>query len=137
MPPGISPNICYIYKKFLLAFPKSICLVKEFLLVHPFIGVFWGILRQISQQLPRKTPLIFGIFFIILSIFCCYLLVYWLTKPLWNCVSASHICCSGCCSLSLSLSVWPNMYRISICRFYITIFAWQSENSVSFSEVIF
>ena len=106
----------------LQAFRKSICLVKEFL-VNPFIGVFWGILRQVSQQLFHKTPLIFGIFFFILSVCCCYLVVYELTKPPWNYVSASQIYCSRCCSLYFSLLIWPNMYRISICRFHITIFA--------------
>ena len=67
------------------------------------------IFRQVSQQLTRKTSLIFCLFAIILSICCSYLVVYYLTKPLWNCISASEICCSGCCSLSLSLSVWPSM----------------------------
>ena len=53
-------NISFIYKK------KSICLIKEFFLVNSFIGVFLGILQYVSQQLPRKTLLIFGIFSIIL-----------------------------------------------------------------------
>ena len=88
----------------LQTFRKSICLVKEIILVNPFICVFWGILRQVSQYLPRKTPPIFVIFPIILWICCCHLVVYYLTKPFWNCVSKSQICCSGCCSLSLSLS---------------------------------
>ena len=57
-------------------FLKSICLVKEFFLVNSFIGVSWEILWQVSQQFPRKVPLIFGICFIILSIFYCYLAVY-------------------------------------------------------------
>ena len=70
----------------------------------------------------RKAPLIFGIFFIVLSICCCHLVVYYLTKPLWNYVSASRICCSGCCSLSLSLSVWLNMKKTLICRFHMIIF---------------
>ena len=65
-----------IYNTLLQTFRKSICLVKEFFLINPFIIVFWGILRQVSQQLPRKTPLIFGIFSIILSICCCQLVVY-------------------------------------------------------------
>ena len=102
---------------------KSICLVKEFFLANPFIGVFWGTLWQVSQQLPSKIPLIFGICFIILPTCCCYLVVHQLIKPHWNCVSASQIYCSSCCSLSFSLSIWPNMYRISICGFHITIFA--------------
>ena len=54
----------------------------------------------------RKRPLSFAISSIVLSISCCHLVVYYPTKPLWNCVSASQICCSGCCSLSLLLSVW-------------------------------
>ena len=106
----------------LQTFRKSISLVKEFFLVNPFIGAFWEILRQVSKQFPLKTPLIFGIFSIILSNCCFQLLVHYLTKPLWNCVSVNQICCSGCCSLSLSLSVWHNMKRILICKFHMTIF---------------
>ena len=60
-PTGISPNIYFIYKKLLQEFLKSICLVKELFLVNPFIGVFSGLLRQVSQHLPRKISLIFGI----------------------------------------------------------------------------
>ena len=72
-PIEVSPNIYFIYKKLLHVFLQNLCLVKEFFLVNPLIGFFWGILRQVSQQLPRKTPLIFGIFFNILPICCCYL----------------------------------------------------------------
>ena len=91
---------------------------------------FWGILRQVSQQqLPRKTPLIFGILSIILSICCCHLLNYYLTKFLWNCIIANQICYYRCCSLSLFLPVWLNMSRILICRFHMTKAA-ESENSV-------
>ena len=100
VPTATSSNISFVYKTLLQTFRKSISLVKEFFLLNPFICVFWGILRKIWQQLPCKIPLIFGIFSIILSICCCYLVVYYLTKHLWNCVSASHICCLGCCSLS-------------------------------------
>ena len=110
-----SSNITFIYKKLL-----QNCLVKEFFLVNSFIGVFLRILLQAWQQLPRKAPLIFGTFFIILSICCCHLIVSYLTKPLSNCVSASQIYCFWCCSLSLS--VWINMKRTLICRFYRAIF---------------
>ena len=55
-------NISFIYKKLLLTLRKIICLVKEFFLVNSFIDVFWGIIWQLSQHLPRKTPHIFGIF---------------------------------------------------------------------------
>ena len=61
-----SSNIYFIFKKMLQTFRKSICLVKEFCLINPFIGVFWGILRQVSKQLLHKTPLIFAIF----SLYC-------------------------------------------------------------------
>ena len=61
-PTATSSNISFIYKKLLQTFRKSICLVKEFFLVNSSVGVFWGILRRLSQQLPRKTLLIFGIF---------------------------------------------------------------------------
>ena len=80
-------------------FRKRVSLVKEFVLVNFFIGFLWEIWRKFSQQLPRKTPLIFGISSIILSICCCHLVVYYPTNPLWNYVSASRICCPGCCSL--------------------------------------
>ena len=40
-PPGISSNIYFTYKKLLQGFLKSICLVKELILVNPFIGVFF------------------------------------------------------------------------------------------------
>ena len=112
-----------IYKKLLQTFRKYICLVIEFYFINSFIVVFWRILRQVSQLLPRKAPLIFRIFSVILSICCCYLVVYYLTKPLWYCVRASEICCSGCCNLSLSLSVWPYMYRILICKVHMIITA--------------
>ena len=75
------------------------------------------------HKLPRKIPLIFGICFITPPTCSCYLVVHQLIKPHWNCVSASQIYCSSCCSLSFSLSIWPNMLKISICRFHITIFA--------------
>ena len=75
-PTGISPNIYLIYKKLLQVFLKSICLVKESFLVNPFIRVFWGMLRQLSQQFPHKISLIFGMCFIILSICCSHLLIY-------------------------------------------------------------
>ena len=88
-PTATSSNISFIYKTFLQTFRKSICFVKEVFLVNSFTGVFWGILRQVFQQLPAKNPIIFGIFSIILSICCCHLVVYYLTKPLWNCVSPS------------------------------------------------
>ena len=103
-------------------FRKSICLVKELFTVNPFKGISWETLRQVSQQLPRKIPLTFGIFSVILSICCCNLIVYYLPKSLWNRVSVSQICCWGCCTLFLSFSVWPNIYRILICRFHIRIF---------------
>ena len=106
----------------LQTFWKSNCLAKEFFLVNSFIGVFLGILRQVSEQLPRETSLIFGIFSIILSICCCHLVVCYLTKPLWNCLSANQIFCSWFCSLSLPLSAWLNMYRTFICRFHMTKF---------------
>ena len=93
---------------------KSICLVKEFFLANPFIGVFWGTLWQVSQQLPSKIPLIFGICFIILPTCCCYLVVHQLIKPHWNCVSANQIYCSSCCSLSFSLSIWEFWFHITI-----------------------
>ena len=81
---------------------------------------FWGILWQVSQQLSCNMPLIFGYFFdytvnLLLPLYC---LLMYLTKLLWNFVSVSQICCSGCCSLSLSLSVWPNMWRTSIWWFH-------------------
>ena len=84
-------------QKLLQASLKSIYLAQELFLANPFMGVFWGILRQVSQQFPRKIPLIFGICFIILSTCCCYLVVHQLIKPHWNCVSASQIYCSSCC----------------------------------------
>ena len=74
------------------------------------VDVFAGILQQVWQYLLRKTPLTFDIFSIILSICYCHLLAYYLTKPLWNCVSVSQICCSKCCSLSFSLSVHMTQY---------------------------
>ena len=110
-------------------FRKNICLFKEFFLVNSFIGAFWRMLRQVYQQLSYKTLLTFGIFSIMLSICCCHLVVYYLTKPVWNCVNASQICCPSCYSLSLSLSVWLNMQRILIWRFHMTIFVgtlWKS-----------
>ena len=102
----------------LQTFRESTCLVKEFFLVNPFIGFF---LKNITTIFITVTSLILGIFFIILSICCCYLVVYYLTKTLWNCASTSQICCSGRCRLSLSLSVWPNMYRVLIWRFHMII----------------
>ena len=104
-------SLLQLHQIFLLIirFQKSICLVKVFFFLNFFISVFWGISPQVSQQLLCKTLLIFGIFSIILLIRCCHLVAYYLSKPLWNCVRASHICCSQCCSLSLSLSVLPNM----------------------------
>ena len=39
-PTEISPNIYFVYKKLLQVFLKSICVVKELLLVNPFRGVF-------------------------------------------------------------------------------------------------
>ena len=65
-PTGTLSNIDFIYNKLLQTFRKSICLVEEFFLVNPFIGVFWGIFSQVSQQLPHKTPLILGVF----SLYC-------------------------------------------------------------------
>ena len=88
-PTATSSNICFIYKNLLLTSLKSICLAKELFLVNFVIGVFRGILWQVSQQVPRKIPLIFGIFSIILTICCCHLVVYYLTKPIWIWVSAS------------------------------------------------
>ena len=73
----------FIYKRF-------ICFVKEFFLTDSFIGAFWGILRKVTQQIPRKTRLIFGIFSFILSLCFCHLVVNYLTK-LWNLWSLSHI----------------------------------------------
>ena len=104
VPRATSSNITSFYKKLLQTLWKSILFVIEFFLVNSFISVFLGILRQVSQQLPCKTQLSFGISLIILSICCCHFVVYYLTKPLWNCVSASRICW-----LSLSLPVWLNM----------------------------
>ena len=109
LPQNAGDLVGLFYKKLLQASLKSICLVKEFFLANQFIVVFWGILRQVSQQLPRKIPLIFGICFIILPTCCCYLVVHQLIKLHWNCISASQIYCSSCCSLPFSLSIWPNM----------------------------
>ena len=105
------------------AFRKRICLVKEFFLLNPFIGVFWGIL-QVLQDLPRKTPLIFFFFFfIILSICCFYLVVYQITKPPWNCVSASRICWSGCCSqpvfVIVSMTQYVENFNLQILHYHI------------------
>ena len=83
-----SPNVSFNYKKLLQTFRKNICLVKEFFFINLFIGIFWGILRQFSQHFPRKTPLFFCTFSIILSIYCRHLVVYYLTKALWNYVRA-------------------------------------------------
>ena len=44
----------FVYKKLRQTFRKSIRPFKEFFLVNSFIGVFWGTLRQVSQQLPAK-----------------------------------------------------------------------------------
>ena len=44
----------FVYKKLQQTFRKSIRPFKEFFLVNSFIGVFWGTLRQVSQQLPAK-----------------------------------------------------------------------------------
>ena len=107
-PTGTLSNIDFIYNKLLQTFRKSICLVEEFFLINPFIGVFWGIFSQVSQQLPHKTPLILGVFFIILSVCCCY----FVTKPLWNCVIANQICCCKCFSLtSYILEKFHNIHR--------------------------
>ena len=95
-----SSNISFVYKTLLQTFRKSISLVKRILLGKPIHMCF---LRNITKDLTRATmqnTSHFGIFSIILSICCCYLVVYYLTKHLWNCVSASQICCLGCCSLS-------------------------------------
>ena len=90
-------------------------------------------MHQVSQQLPRKTLLI-GIFSIIQSICCCHLVVYYLPKPLWNCVSASQICCSG----SLCNCQYDPIYR----EFQSADSPWpfssgQAENSTLFFEVKF
>ena len=53
-PTGISPNIYVIYKKLLQAFQKSICLVKEFFLVNPFIG-HRCFLRNITTSFTTVT----------------------------------------------------------------------------------
>ena len=97
--PSATSWIFFLFIRSCCKFRKRISLVKEFVLVNSFIGFLWEIFRKFSQQLPRKTPLIFGISSIILSICCCHLVVYYPTKRLWNYVSASQICCSGCCSL--------------------------------------
>ena len=93
-PTATSSNISFIYKKLLQTFRKNICLVKEFFLVNSIIGIFQRISWQVSQQLSCETPPILGIFSIILYICCCHLNVYYLTKRLWNCISASQISCS-------------------------------------------
>ena len=64
--------------------------VKEFFLVN--IKCF---LRNITtgfttQNTNQNTPIIFSILSILLSICCCRLVVYYLTKPLLNLVSASQ-----------------------------------------------
>ena len=48
-------NISFIYKRLLQTFGKSICLVKEFFLVKSFVGVLWGILRQVSAVTSQNT----------------------------------------------------------------------------------
>ena len=121
----------------LQTFLKSIGLVKEFIWVNSFIGVFWEILRLASQQLPCKALLIFAIFSIILSICCCHLVVYYLTKPLWNCVSQVTIA-----ALNVAACFYYCQYD-SICREFwsadstLPYFSEQSENSVSLFEVLF
>ena len=87
---GLSSNISFIYKKLLHTFRRSISLVREFFPVNFFIGVSWGILRQVSQTV---TSLIFGSSSIILSICCCHLVFYHITKSLQTCLCASQICC--------------------------------------------
>ena len=44
-----------------------------------------NIMTSFTIQLRCKTPLIFGIFSITLSICCCHIFIYYPTKPLWNC----------------------------------------------------
>ena len=87
-PAATSSNISFIYKKLMQAFWKSLCLVKEFFFVNFFKGVFWGMLWQVSHQ--------FGIFFHYTVNLSLHLVVYYLAKPFWSYVSASHICCSWC-----------------------------------------
>ena len=66
---------------------------------------------------------------IMLSICCChlvvsrkfYMVVYNLTKHLWNCVGANQICLL-LWMLGRALSLPLNMQRILICRFHMTIF---------------
>ena len=92
---------------------KSIRLANALLLVNLFIGVSWGILIQISQQLPRKTLLIFGIFSIILCICFCHLVAYYLTKPLWNCF---HLCRYDpiCSEFQSAGSIWQFLSTLKI-----------------------
>ena len=67
---------------------KASVLLNNSSWLNSSIGFFWGILQGVSQHLPSKMQPIFGISSIKLSICCCHLVVYYLTKPLWNCVSA-------------------------------------------------
>ena len=74
---------------------------------------FWRNIMANFTTIFSQNTTHFCIFSIVLSICCCCLVVYYLTKSLWNCVSGNQICCSGCCSLFLT---------ILICRLHMTIF---------------
>ena len=68
-----------------------------------------NIMTIFTIQLRYKTPLILVFF----PLHCPFAAATYLFITQLNLsetvVSASQICCSRCCSLSLSLSVWPNM----------------------------
>ena len=58
------------------------CKLRSKLLHRCILG---NIMTFFTIQLQCKTPLIFGIFSIKLSICCCHIFIYYPTKPLWNC----------------------------------------------------
>ena len=89
----------------LQVFRKTICLVKEFYLVNSFIGVFLKNITTSFTAVTLQNITHFWYFFIILSVCCFHLFLYYLTTPLWNCVSASQICWSRCYVENFNLQI--------------------------------
>ena len=108
----------------LQTFRKCICLVKDFFLIFFLRNIVTSFTAVTSQNTTH-----FWYFFIILSICCCHLIVYYLTKPLWNCLSAYQICCSRCCIVCLvhcQYGQWEGNFNLQIphddlCRRSLTI----------------
>ena len=113
MPTATSSNIFYLYEVAADVREKHLScyiILLGKLLHRCFLR---NIMKSFTEVILQNT-IIVGIFSIILSICYCHLVVYYLTKPLWSCVSPFAVRDAVACLVIVSMTQYVENFNLHI-----------------------